>query len=256
MINGVQNRRILVLGVLIFLLMGIGFQKNELYGQDSTRARLFGIKPPALKYFPLRLSGDSLNIQLLHPKPTTKLPQQFYDLKEVMPSNKFLWDYRESSYYTPYWVKNKIAQIMNRPTPNEVWPVWPVALIAAKLALQQLEIRKKIEIKPQDYLIERKYWPILKALLERSPQSAEELYQIDAIKKGRTLEILKQDLQFLVDQKLLKSRTWPGEPTVYFAAQSRGHAILLLENALQDDRFTIQQKKQFLDLKNYIVGDD
>ena len=184
------------------------------------------------------------------------LQRRFYDLNRVMPSNRFLWDYRESSYYTPVWVQDKLARIMNRPTPGEVFPLFPLALIAAKLAWQQMEIGQKIAIKPEDYLIESKYWPILKALWEKSPQSAEQLYERKEINKDRTLQVLKQDLQFLVDQKLLRHRKIPGQDTQYFAAQSRGKAILLLEKALRSDRFTMQQKKKFLDFKNYLTGKD
>lgn len=234
-------------GFLIFFFL-IGFSS----AQDSTRVKIFGIKPNFLQLSPLKLTGDSLHLQFDQQR-YPKLSSQFYNLNRVMPPNKFLWDYRESSYYTPLWVKNKMARIMNRPAPGEVWPILPVALIAARLALQQIEINKKIVIKPQDYLVAKKYWPILKALWEKSPQTAAQLYRRIDIKNSRTLTNLEQDLQYLVDQKLLKSRTLPGQETEYFASQSRGQAILLLKKALQDDHFSMQQKKKFLDLKNYIT---
>ncbi|MHB2155723.1 hypothetical protein ACX8XN_15185 [Calditrichota bacterium GD2] len=240
-------RKILAGLTLIFVT---GFLSQSA-AQDSLRTKLFGIKPHLLQIAPLRLAGDSLNIQMKYR--SFSLPRQYYDLKRVMPANRFLWDYRESSYYTPLWVQDKLARIMNRPSPGEVMPIFPIALIAARLAMQQMEINKKIAIKAQDYLVDRKYWPILKALWEKAPQSAEQLYRLEAVKKGRTLEILKQDLQFLVEQKLLKWRALAGEPTQYFPAQSRGKAILLLEQALQNDRFTLQQKQHFLKLKNYIT---
>ncbi|NOX88254.1 MAG: hypothetical protein GXO77_04445 [Calditrichaeota bacterium] len=242
--------RFFVLTLFVFVSV------KSLPAQDSSKTKILGIKPNYLQFSPLFLKGDSLHLQLKYPKPRLKIPQQYYDLNNVIPKNPLLMDYRGSSYYTPSLVKRKMSLIMNRPTPGEVFPILPIALIAAKLALQQIEIKKKIEIKPQDYFIPRKYWAILKALWKKSPQTAIELYQIPEIRKERTVEILKQDLEFLADHKLVKPRKSPNEPVLYFVAQSRGKAIELLNRALQNDLYSLKQKKRWLDLRDYILNDD
>ena len=231
----------------------ISFFSSNAIAQDSTKVRLFGIKPHLLQITPFYLAGDSFRIQLKQKKGFLKLPEHLYDIKKVMPKNQLLWDNRESSYYTPPWVRYKMAQIMNRPTPNEVLPIFPIAFIAARMALQHFEILKKITIKPEDYLIPPKYWPILKALWDKHPQTAEQLYEITEINQHRTLKILRQDLQFLVEQKLIKQRKIPNQSPEYLPAQSRGKALLLIDEALRSKRFNMQQKKKFLDLKNYLT---
>ncbi len=229
----------------------------QLMAQDSTKVIHLGIKPNLLQLAPLKLSGDSLRLQMnFLNKKNRRLAPNIIDLHEYMPPNRLFWDYRESSYYTPWYVKEKIARIMDRPMPGEVLPIFPLALIAAKVALQRLKIDKLIAIKPEDYLLAKKYWPILKAIWKKHPQSAFDLYQIKEIQRGRTLQTLKNDLQFLVDHKLLKPKAIPNHPTVYFPGQSRGKAILLLNKALQDDRYSLMQKKQWIDFRNYIINDD
>lgn len=224
---------------------------------DSNRVSILGIKPNYLQMVPFTLTGDSLHLQFnFQQRYLHKIPPDIIDLNEVMPQNRLFLDYRQSSYYTPWYVKEELAKIMDRPTPNEVWPIYTVALIAAKLALKKMEILKKISIKPQDYLIPRKYWPILKALWTKAPQTVTELYRIREIQQGRTLEILKKDLQFLVDRKLVKPKTVPKAPTEYFPAQTRGQAIELLDKALQNDRYSLMNKKRWQELRHYIVGDD
>ncbi len=239
--------------VLFFVLL----MAMQAYAQDSLKVPAVGIKPNFLQLAPLSLRGDSLHLQMNYlRRQNLHIPPNVIDLHEYMPQNHLFWDYRESSYYTPWYVKDKIARIMNRPTSNEVFPILPVALIAAKLALQRFVIDKMIKIQPEDYLLPKKYWPILKAIWKKHPQSAFDLYRIKEIRQGRTLETLKNDLEYLVDRKLLKPKKIPNHPTVYYPGQSRGKAIELLDNALQDSRYSLQQKKQWIDFKNYLVNGD
>ena len=248
------NRHFKTLALSFFLLVLMGLST---YAQDSSKVKLFGIKPNRLQLAPLTLKGDSLQLQMnFLEKKNFRIPQNAIDLHEYMPPNHLFWDYRESSYYTPWYVKEKIARIMDRPMPGEVFPILPVALIAARLALQRLKIDKLIAIKPEDYLLPKKYWPILKAIWKKHPQSAYDLYQIKEIQRGRTMETLKNDLQFLVDRKLLKPKKIPGSSMVYYPGQSRGKAILLLDKALQDDRYSLLQKKQWIDFRNYLINGD
>ncbi len=237
----------------IFAFFSVGF--TTIHAQDSTKAPLLGIKPNWLRLAPLTLTGDSLRLQMNYLK-HKKLPSDIIDLHEYMPRNHLFWDYRESSYYTPWYVKEKIARIMDRPMPGEVFPIFPLALIAAKIALNRLVIDKMIRIKAEDYLLSKRYWPILRAIWKKHPQTAFELYKIKEIQKGRTLETLKNDLAFLVDRRLLKPKNLDDQPTLYFPAQSRGKAIELLDKALQDDRYTLLQKKQWIDFRNYLINSD
>ncbi len=223
---------------------------------DSVTVKILGIKPRPISFAPFVLTHDTLRLKYpMREKHGYNTLPGVIDLKEVMPKNRLFWDYRESSYYTPWYVQDKLARIMNRPTPNEVVPILPIAMIAAKLALQKMEILKKIEIKPEDYLIPRRYWPILKALWQKAPQSAFDLYRIKEIQKERTLDVLRNDLQYLIDHKLVKPKKIPNAPTVYFPAQSRGKAIELLDSAIRNDRYSLMQKKQWMDLKQYILGE-
>jgi hypothetical protein len=223
---------------------------------DSVTVKILGIKPRPISFAPFVLTHDTLRLKYsIREKHGYNTLPGVINLQEVMPKNRLFWDYRENSYYTPWYVQDKLARIMNRPTPGEVLPIWPVAMIAAKLALQRMEILKKVEIKPEDYLIPRSYWPILKALWQKAPQSAFDLYRIKEIQKERTLEVLKNDLQYLVDHKLIKPKQIPNAPTVYFPAQSRGKAIELLDSAIRNDRYSLKQKKQWMDLKQYILSE-
>ncbi len=219
--------------------------------QDSLKTVLW--KP---QLFLLRHSAaDSLGIRLEHPEQPLTIPPTFLNWKNIVPSNPLLLDTRESSYYTPSVVQRELAHIMNRPTSNEVWPVGLVAMLAARLALQRLQIIKKTEIEAVDYLIPRRYWPILKALFRKSPQTVFQLYALKSINQDRTLSMLKNDLQFLIEQKLVKPRYTPEKPVLYFSAQSRTQALRLIEQGLRDDRVPLSQKKQWLDLKNYLTGE-
>lgn len=240
------------LTLLTLLLLSL-----KVAAQDSTQTGLLGIKPNPLQLAPLLLKGNSLHLQMDYPgNKSLRIPHNVIDLHEYMPSNHLFWDYRESSYYTPWYVKEKIARIMDRPMPGEVFPILPIAFIAAKLALQRLEINKLIAIKPKDYLLPKKYWPILKAIWDKHPQSAYDLYQKKEIQHDRTMEMLKNDLFFLADRKLLKPKKIPGSSTVYYPGQPRGKAILMLQKALQDDRYSIMQKKQWIDFRNYLINGD
>ncbi len=242
---------------ICFVAIFLFFIASQLQAQDSTKTVHLGINPHSLQWTSFRLSADTLRLQMnFLKKEHMRLAPNIIDLHEYMPPNRLFWDYRESSYYTPWYVKEKIARIMDRPMPGELLPVFPIALIAAKLALQRLKIDKLIAIKPEDYLLPKKYWPILKAIWKKHPRSAFQLYQIKEIQRGRTLETLKNDLRFLVDRKLLKPKTFPEQPTVYYPGQSRGKAILLIEKALQDSRYSLKQKKQWIDFRNYLINSD
>lgn len=240
-------------GIWILLFLTMTF----VHAQDSTKTPLLGIKPSWLQPTPWVLQGDSLRLQMSYlKKKNLQIPPNVIDLHEYMPRNRLFWDYRESSYYTPWYVKEKIARIMDRPMPGEVFPIFPLALIAAKIALNRLVIDKMIAIKPEDYLLPKKYWPILRAIWKKHPQTAFDLYQIKEIQQGRTLQTLKNDLDFLVDRRLLKPKKLDNQPTLYYPAQSRGKAIVLMDKALQDDRYTLMQKKQWIDFRNYLINSD
>lgn len=173
---------------------------------------------------------------------------KYYDSKNVMPKNYWEMDYRQTSYYTPRIVSDKLAQIMDRPPPDSFVPLPTVALLAASIALQYVDIQIKIEIKATDYIIDEELEKILISLWQLSPQTAKQIYKSNDINKNRTMEVLETDLQTLIDKKLIKRRVMETEPDKYFAAQDILTIRKLVEDAVEVEPYTIEQKQKLTTL--------
>lgn len=179
---------------------------------------------------------------------------RYYDPKSVMPQNRLFLDYRGGSYYVPRMVNNRLAQIMNRPSPDSFVPVFVVGVLAIKLALEYIHIEQKIRINPSDYDLPAELRPILIMLWIKAPQTAFEIYQDEQIRAERTLKILEQQLDILVDKKLLKVKIQEEAPTQYFAALPKEEAQELIRVYLTQENISVSQKQNLQNLL-LLLGD-
>ncbi len=216
--------------IILCVLIAISAQDNRLFSQiqkgSFNRTVLFGLQHQALKQH----VDDSIKISLKYkPKADEK---SFYQL----PLDPLKLDYRHHPYYTPKIVDDFInMSIMDRPPSSSFVSLPTVALLAASVALQYAAVKLKMELTAQDYLLEDKYYPILKALWLKSPQTAQALYRIDTIRNTRTMQSLQKDLEFLIDRRLLKMRKIPEGLTKYFPAQKKSDVIKLYDNSVMVD---------------------
>jgi len=207
---------VLFSGQLMAQIPNRGFDSSVL-GTDSTQSVL-GTIPSFYK-----IPADTNLIYLRYVIPEKKV-NRYYNPSSVMPKNPLFLDYRGGSYYVPRMVNNRIAQFMNRPSPDSFVPVFAVAALAAKLALEHIHIEQKIKINPEDYDLPLELHPILSLLWIKSPQTAFEIYQNDQVRSERTLKGLQKQLETLVDKKLIKVKSQEEAPAQYFVAQSTEQA--------------------------------
>ena len=224
----------LIFSIVICIIVSLPTGENVLYAQakkDSLkRAVLFNIQHQPIK----QTVNDSLQISLKYKPKLNEI--RLYDPNTLMPSNPLKMDYRHHPYYTPRVVDDFInMNIMDRPPASSFVSLPTIALLAASVAIQYAAVKLKMEIKAEDYLLDEKYYPILNALWEKSPQTKEELYRISAIRNGRTMQSLQLDLDYLIDKRLLKMRKIPEGSTKYFTAQKKSDVINLLENSVPAD---------------------
>jgi len=182
-------------------------------------------------------------------RPNTNKTLKYYNPENVMPKKFWELDYRQSSYYTPRIVNDKLARIMDRPSPDSFVPLPGIALLAASIALKHMDIQKKIEIKANDYLIDGDLEEILFSLWKKSPQTIEELYSSGTINQDRTVLTLEFDLETLIDKKLVKRKKIENEPAKYFAAQNPKTVDKLIENALEYDTIPLEQRQKLAALR-------
>jgi predicted transcriptional regulator len=215
---------------------------------DSSKA-VTGIQWEILPLFP-RQDSLGINFELVAPSASEeKLP--FYDPKNVMPANRLFLDYRGSSYYVPRQVNNQLAHIMNRPSPDAFVPVLAVAYLAAKLALQAVQIKKMVTVDTSAYLLNSKKFKILQLLWKQSPQTAAQLYRNREIQSNRTFTNLQTDLDRLLEAKLIKIKHQEKAPPLYFAAQKGTIVRKLLNEALLRNNWNTDRRnraKQLLQL--------
>ena len=199
---------------------------------------------------PSPIYKDVLNLQLHVPDRQPLL--KYYDKEKVIPKKFWELDYREHSYYTPRMVSDRMDQIMNRPRSDSFVPLPTVALIAASLALQHLEIRSKIQIDESAYFSVEESWPILLALWDKAPQTARQLFGHEPINRGRTLMVLQEELNNLVQNKLIKIKIMEKGEDQYFPAQPRQEVQNLLKDLLNNSQKDESQVNQAAELLKQI----
>jgi len=211
--------------------------------QNADSLKTFSWRPkilPELNQF--NPQNVSHTLQLVVPKTNKSL--KYYDPKNVMPKNFWEMDYRETSYYTPRIVSDRLAQMMDRLPPDSFLPLPTVAFLAASIALKYADIQFKIEIRATDYLMDERLESILISLLQKSPHTAKDIYQSEQINNSRTMEVLENDLQTLIDKKIIKKRIMDTEPDKYYAAQDLVTVINLIECELETDSAATEQKQK------------
>ena len=242
------KKRFVLFLLITFILFGLLKESNSqitdsLQNQAADSITTFQWKPKIL-YDLNKFNPESVhsNLQLINPQ--AKTPLQYYNPENVMPKNSWEMDYRSTSYYTPRIVSDKIAKIMHRPPPDSFVPLPAVALLAVKMASKYLDIKIKIEIKADDYIIDETLEPVLFSLWEKSPQTVAQLYKRKNIQNKRTMDVLMSDIQVLMDKKLVKIRKMQTEADKYFAAQDLATVKKLIQSALETDSLTDYQKQK------------
>lgn len=175
--------------------------------------------------------------------PIKKYQTPYYDLGNVFPKNPLFLDYRHHSYYTPKMVSDFITHTMNRPPADSFVPLPTIALLAASVALQYVEIGRKIKITAHNFLVDEQYHPILLALWNQSPQTAADIYRTVQHKTETTAGRVRKTLQYLVEQRLVKIKQVENEAPRYYPALSRKEAMLLFKNAHLNEALTADQLK-------------
>jgi len=247
LINILCNRNILSNSVLISFLFIVITPRISI-SQTSDSIRVFNWQPrylPTLSEFdPYSLSKTpKLNLEM----PRAKNNIRYYDPRNVMPDNFWELDYRHHSYYTPKDVSDHLDHIMNRPRADSFVPLPTLAFIAASLALQQLDIQKKIEIKAVDYILDEKVEFVLLSLWKKSPQTATDIFESAEINEDRTVVVLQSELQILIDKKLIKRKKMEAGPDLYFPAQTLAEAKLLIKNGIDFNQISEDELEKLCD---------
>jgi hypothetical protein len=223
----------------ILLLFVLG--SNMLFSQDKDkidRGVLFGIQHQAIK-IDKKSTVDSIKISL---KYRPKLNEVNLFNSTPLPLDPTKIDYRRHPYYTPQIVDDFINEnVMGRPSASSFVSLPTIALMAAAIAVQYAAVQLKMEIKAADYLVDEKFYSIIFALWDKSPQTVEELYRIKIVAKNRTIITLQRDLDQLVDKRLLKMRKIPKSSTKYFPAKKRSEVVQMFENCSIEDSSGLQK---------------
>lgn len=225
---------LLFVGNLVAQIPNRGYDTTVLKGDSS----FFSLQAAPIIQTPIE---ENTPFYLRYTVPTQKI-NQYYNPKVIMPRNSLFLDYRGSSYYVPRMVNNRIAQIMNRPSPDSFLPVFAVAAIAAKLALEYVHIEKKIRINPSDYNLPTDLHPLLISLWEKTPQTAFDIFKNDQIRSERTLITLEKQLDILVAKKLVKIKTQEKAPAQYFIAQPINEVKELIRDYLAQNTLPDSQR--------------
>ncbi len=232
--------------IFLIILMNISSLLSQIQNPGFTGKPLApdsSLWNPQYHSIPLISDFTSLGFEVTAPS-ADHFRTPYYDSRAVMPDNLLFLDSRGSSYYVPRQVSNRIAHIMNRPTANEVVPLFAVAALAAKLALQHVTIENIIRIDARDYILDEKYFPIMLAAWEHSPQKAPDLYKLRSINTNRSYEMLVEDLNYLVDRKLLKIKVQEKGPAFYYVAQTKQEAKQSISEAIANNSFTERQRQK------------
>lgn len=240
------QKKTLFLYFIVFILFSIiiaNAQNNDslrIKSVDSVKSLIWQPKilPDLNQFNPQDVSHT---LQLIVPNSNKTI--QYYNPKNVMPKNYWEMDYRSTSYYTPRIVSDKLAHIMNRPPPDSFVSLPTIALLAASIAMQYMDIQLKIEIKATDYVINNDLQEILISLWKQSPQTAKLIYKSIEINNKRTMETLISDLQVLIDKKLVKRKIMEAAADEYFVAQDIETARQLIERDLEIEHFTDEQRQ-------------
>ena len=203
----------------------------------------------------LFVHSDSLGLKLTFPQ--KNIPKNIFTMPKP-PATPFDIDMRESSYYTPRNVQDKMDKIMNRPRSDSFMPVLAMAAFAVSVAAKQLEVEKLFELDAEDYLTPENEYEILEKLWIKAPQSLDELYLESDLQNEQTAKLLQERITSLLDKSLLKTRGDGENNIIFFPAQKLDKVKELFKTALNDfdkSEEEIIQLKTFYDKLHSIKVD-
>jgi hypothetical protein len=163
-------------------------------------------------------------------------------------------DMRESSYYTPREVQDKMDQIMNRPRSDSFMPILAMAAFAASVAAKQLEVEKLFELNAEDYLVPDDEFTILQKLWLKAPQTIDELYLISGLQENQTAKVLQLKISSLSDKSLIKTRGDDNNNILFFPAQKLDKVKDLFKKALNDFNKSEQEIEQLKAFYNKLLS--
>ena len=248
-----MNRRIKFFILILEVLLGL--YPVLLSAQDSLRVSAKSDSKKIL-WNPFTPKNLALKAKLFYPNTSISVdvPQKnvfipkYYDLKNVIPDNPLMMDYRYGSYYTPKEVSDQLALAMNRPRPDSFLP-WPSLVLFGAYAAYQYFIHKdQFEIKARDYLLEPEDEIIMLALWKKSPQTVSQLLKNPQIYKYNSYNTLVNRMNRLEDRLLVKSKIIEKASMQYFPAQKKAEVIVLLSNALENDQLTMKERQRLVTL--------
>ena len=162
-------------------------------------------------------------------------------------------DMRESSYYTPRNVQDKLDQIMNRPRRDTFMPALAIAAFAVSVAAKQLQVEKLFELDAMDYLVTDAEFEILEQLWRRAPQTIDELYLESDLQKQKTAKLLQQKISALSDNNLIKTRGDGDKNILFFPAQKLDKVKELFKTELTDLSHSEQEIEQLKTFYNKLL---
>jgi len=195
-------------------------------------------------FFSKKITKSHLNIEL---KPDLT-HRKYYDIKNVIPENPMMLDYRGSSYYTPKIVQDRLTFFMNRPPADSFVSIPTIAILAARIAMNYVDIETTMRIKAEDYLVEEKHLSILYSLWRKSPLTIREVYAQKPHSDNNTFETLSTEFNYLIEKRLIKRREMENGETLFYPAQICSEVILLLDNYLTNGMPTPDKRLQASDL--------
>jgi hypothetical protein len=214
--------------LLTFLFIFFGVLSS--FAQDSLKTNdLFSIKPKLL----LPQSRSEIQFQSIDLEyDLDTFDQKYHYTPDHLTSTPFGIDTRSSSFYTPRFVRDELNNMMHRPKDHAFVPVMGVAFIAAQMIGKYLLVERELQINSQNILNCSEQIPILEALWLRNPQTCDELYKLEKFNQKYTFRELENDLDVLVDQKLVKTRRLENDELQYFPAIDR----IKVQNTLREGR--------------------
>jgi len=250
------NRKTILLAISFCVVrLGLGAPQGELKPDTSNSneaVRILWKPEQMLKYGKISAENQPKPFNLIFTFPVEKIPPRYYNPRNVIPENPLMLDYRHHSYYTPKMVQDKLDLIMNRPRSDSFVPLPSLALLTASVALQYINLKEEIEIKASDYAVNKKYWPVLLALWQESPLTAEDIYKRCYFSDKRSFTILEKELEHLTKQKLVRKKLVEKASDQYFASQSAEQVKFLLKDAAQTEKLSLEQTQLINDLLQQI----
>ena len=221
--------------------------------QDSLQTSdLFSIKPKLLvPQSRSEIQFQNINLEYKF----VPLNNNYHYTPDHLTSNPFGMDTRSSSFYTPRFVRDELNVMMSRPKDHAFVPVLGVAFIAAQMIGKYLLVERELQIKPDNILKCHKQMPILEELWQNNPQTCNQLYKIEYFNHGYTFRDLENNINVLVDEKLVKVKRLENDELQYFPAIDKPKLQATLKEGRKDSLKTSVYISQIDSLLIYFDND-